>query len=158
VKILPASADDAEAIVAIWNPVIRDSTVTFTSIEKTRADITKMIAERPAFLVAHQGADLLGFATYGPFRAGIGYAHTKEHTVILAESARGNGVGRALMSTLEAHARAGGVHSLIAGVSDENPAAIAFHKALGFDQVGHIPEVGRKFGRWLGTVFLQKIL
>ena len=161
-KILPASADDADAIVAIWNPVIRDTTATFNSVEKTPADITAMIDERHAagheFLVARQGYNLLGFATYSQFRSGVGYAHTMEHTVILADTARGKGVGRALINALEEHARAGGIHSLIACVSEENAAAIAFHMRIGYDQVAHIPEAGRKFGRWLGVVFLQKIL
>ncbi len=162
VKILPACADDVEAIVAIWNPVIRDTTVTFNSVEKSPADVIAMIDARhaagQAFLVARQGDHLLGFASYGSFRSGVGYAHTAEHTVILADHARNNGVGRALMAALESHARAGGIHSMIASVSEENAAAIAFHKALGFTQVAHIPEAGRKFGRWLDVVFLQKIL
>ncbi len=161
-KILSASADDVDAIVAIWNPLIRGTTTTFNSIEKTPADITNMIADcrtsGQAFLVALQDDTLLGFARYGAFRDGIGYAHTAEHTVISADQAQGKGVGRALMAALESHARANEIHSLIASVAAENTAAIAFHKALGFMQVAHIPEAGRKFNRWLDVVFLQKIL
>ena len=162
VKILPASVDDAEAIVAIWNPVIRDTTVTFNSVEKSSTDVAAMIKDRRAdgraFLIARQGDNLLGFATYGQFRSGTGYAHTVEHTVILANDAKGQGVGRALIAALESHARANGIHSMVASVAEENTGAIAFHKALGFDQVAQIPEAGRKFGRWLDVVFLQKIL
>jgi len=162
VKILPASADDAAAIAAIWNPIIRDTTITFNSVEKSTTDITALINERHAagyeFLVARQGDVLLGFASYGQFRAGVGYVHTKEHTVILADSAHGKGVGRALMAALESHARTNNVHSMIGGVSDDNSTAIAFHEALGYQQVGHIPQAGRKFDRWLGIVFLQKFL
>ena len=162
VKILPACADDADAIVAIWNPIIRDTTVTFNSVEKSPTDVTAMIDARhvagQAFLVARQGDDLLGFATYGAFRSGSGYANTVEHTVVLSDQARGKGVGRALLEALESHARTNGIHSMIASVAEENTTAIAFHKALGFEQVAHIPEAGRKFGRWLDVVFLQKIL
>ena len=162
VKILPASVDDADAIVAIWNPVIRDTTVTFNSVEKSPTDVAAMIKDRRAaghaFLVARQGDDLLGFATYGQFRNGTGYAHTVEHTVILAGHAKSQGVGRALMAALEAHAHTNDIHSMVASVAAENDAAIAFHKALGFTQVAYIPEAGRKFGRWLDVVFLQKIL
>ncbi len=162
VKILPASVDDAEAISAIWNPVIAGTTVTFNNVEKSRTDVATMIKDRHtsgrAFLVAHQGDNLLGFATYGPFRSGSGYANTVEHTVILAEQAKGNGVGRALLTALESHAKANGIHSMIASVSAENTIAVAFHKTLGFEQVAYIPEAGRKFGRWLDVVFLQKIL
>ena len=162
VKILPASFDDANAIVAIWNPIIRDTSVTFNSVEKTPSEIVEMIKDRRAagyeFLIARQGESLLGFATYAQFRGGVGYAYTMEHTVILADTARGKGVGRALIGALESHASTSGIHSLIASISDDNAAAIAFHKALGYDQVAHIPEAGRKFGRWLGLVFMQKIL
>jgi len=162
VKILPASVDDAKAITAIWNPVISSTTVTFNSVEKSAADVAAMIKDRRAaghaFLVARQGNDLLGFATYGQFRNGVGYVHTIEHTVILADHTRGKGVGRALISALESHAHTNGVHSMIASVAAENIAAIAFHKAVGFTQVAYIPEAGRKFDRWLDVVFLQKIL
>lgn len=162
VKILPASVDDAEAILAIWNPVITGTTVTFNNVEKSPADVIAMIKDRraagQAFLVARQGDTLLGFATYGPFRSGSGYTNTAEHTVILAEQAKGNGVGRALLGALESHAKANGIHSMIASIAADNPVAIAFHKALGFEQVAYIPEAGRKFGRWLDVVFLQKIL
>jgi L-amino acid N-acyltransferase YncA len=72
VKILPARAEDAEAIVAIWNPIIRDTTVTFNSVEKSPDDVIAMIDARhaagQAFLVARQGDQLLGFAGYGSFR------------------------------------------------------------------------------------------
>jgi len=162
VKILPASVDDAEAIIAIWNPVISETTVTFNSVTKSAGEVTAMIKDRrtagQAFLVARQGTDLLGFATYGKFRNGAGYVHTVEHTVILADHAKGKGVGRALLAALESHAHTNGVHSMIASVAAENTAAIAFHKAAGFTQVAYIPEAGRKFDRWLNVVFLQKIL
>ncbi|OUS04577.1 GNAT family N-acetyltransferase [Rhodobacterales bacterium 52_120_T64] len=161
-KILPAGADDADAIIATWNPIIRDTTVTFNSIEKSARDVAALITDRhaagQAFLVARQGNNFLGFATYGNFRAGIGYAQTVEHTVMLADHAKGQGVGRALLSALESHARTNDIHSMIASVAQENTAAIAFHKALGFTQVAHIPEAAHKFGRWLDVVFLQKIL
>jgi phosphinothricin acetyltransferase len=62
------------------------------------------------------------------------------------------------MARLEEIARAQGIHVLIGGVSGENPGAIAFHEAIGFDRVGHLPQVGHKFGKWLDLVLLQKTL
>ena len=154
-----AEAGDVFAILDIWNPLIRDTSVTFTTLEKTAQGLADDIAARgDAFLVAEAAGQILGFAKYGAFRSGPGYAHTAEHSVILAGDARGQGVGRALMARLEDHARTQGIHVLIAGVSGENEAAIAFHRAIGFTEAARLPEVGRKFGRWMDLVLLHKRL
>lgn len=162
VTLRPAMPEDAAAIAALWNPFIRDTAVTFNSVEKTAqglaADITAKAAGGQAFLLAELDGDLAGFATYGQFRGGVGYAHTMEHTVILAPQAHGRGVGRALMAGIEEHARQAGVHSMLAGVSAENEAGIAFHRAIGYVEMARLPQVGRKFGRWMDLVLLQKML
>ena len=156
-RIRPAGASDIAPILEIWNPLIRDTSVTFTSVEKTPEGLAADIAARgPAFLVAEEAGAIMGFASHGTFRPGPGYAHTAEHTVIVAPTAQGRGAGRALMRALEDHARAAGVHVLIAGVSAENVPAIAFHRAVGFVDGGRLPEVGRKFGRWMDLVLLHK--
>jgi phosphinothricin acetyltransferase len=157
----PFAAGDTDAVINIWNPVIRETTVTFSSEEKTPDGLAAMITERRAagreFFVAEDGG-LLGFATYGQFRGGNGYVHAMEHTIILAPKARGRGAGRALMAAVEGHARAGGAHTLFAGVSGENAEGVAFHARIGFSTVARIPEVGRKFGRWLDLVLMMKML
>ncbi|SEM87938.1 phosphinothricin acetyltransferase [Roseovarius tolerans] len=154
-----AETGDIPAILDIWNPLIRDTSVTFTTVEKTAQGLADDLAARgDAFFVAETARQILGFATYGGFRGGPGYAHTAEHSVILAGDARGRGVGRALMARLEDHAQAKGIHVLIAGVSGENEGAIAFHRAIGFTQGARLPEVGRKFDRWMDLVLLHKRL
>ena len=158
VTIRHAGAGDASAIVGLWNHVIRDTIITFTPTEKTEAEIAGAIATRPVFLLAEEAGDVLGFATAAPFRGGIGYARTLEHTILLAPAARGRGVGRALMAALAAAARARGAHLLVAGVSGENGAGIAFHRAMGFSVTGRMPEVAWKFGRWHTLVLMQKTL
>lgn len=160
--IRPARPGDAAALAALWNPLIRDTLVTFNPVEKTVEDLAAMIAERQAagygFFVAELAGAVAGFASYAQFRGGAGYAHSMEHTIILGEAARGKGIGRGLMTALEDHARAQGAHCLIAGVSAENPEGRAFHAAMGFAEVARVPQVGRKFGRWVDLLLMQKIL
>ncbi|MFZ5962758.1 GNAT family N-acetyltransferase [Thalassococcus sp. BH17M4-6] len=154
-----ATAADAPGIVALWNDVIARTAITFTTEPKTIPGITADIAARgDGFMVVEEDGQLLGFATYFPFRGGPGYAFTKEHSVILSPAARGRGMGRALMMQLANAARREGVHSLWAGVSGENPGGVRFHAALGFREIATLPEVGFKFGRWMDLVLMQKIL
>jgi phosphinothricin acetyltransferase len=160
-RIRPANPADSAAIAAIWNPIIRDTLVTFNAAERPAAEIAALIASARdngrAFLVAEESG-LLGFVTYSQFRNGVGYRHSMEHTIILAPEARGRGVGRALMTAAEAHAASGGAHVMVAGISAENPAARAFHAAIGYREVAVVPEVGHKFDRWLDLVLMIKRL
>lgn len=160
--IRPATTDDHAAILAIWNPVIRDTTIIFGTEEKTPESLAALIDDRRAagreIFVAARDQRILGFATYAQFRSGDGYAQAMEHTVIVAPDAGGNGIGRALMAGIEAHARADGGHTLFAAVSGENGPGIAFHERLGFRTVARIPEAGRKFDRWLDLVLMMKFL
>jgi phosphinothricin acetyltransferase len=153
-----ATGLDAEAVAAIWNHYIRDTAATFNSQEKTDAEVADLITGRPAFFVAVDQDRIAGFATYGPFRGGIGYARTKEHTIMLAPDVSGRGHGRALMRAVEDHARIGGAHSMFAGVSGENPEGRAFHARLGYAETAVLPAVGWKFGRWMDLVLMQKFL
>lgn len=157
--IRPATPDDADAICAIWNPLIETTATTFNTDLKTRVGIVSDIETRQgAFLVAEIDGAIHGFATYFPFRGGPGYALTKELTINLSADARGKGAGLALVAALQEHARNQGIHSLWAGVSGENPAGVAFHKKAGFTEIARLPEVGYKFGRWMDLVLLQKHL
>jgi phosphinothricin acetyltransferase len=158
-KIRQAQAADAKAIADIANAIIRDTLITFTTAERNTDSIAEDIRQRDrAYLVVEDAALVQGFATYGPFRSGPGYAQCREHSVQLSEQARGKGAGRALMAALEEVAQHEGVHVLVAGISSANPGAEAFHTALGFQHVGRMPEVGFKWGKRLDLVLMQKIL
>lgn len=158
--IRPAQAGDSVAIAAITNAIIRDTLITFTTIQRHPEEIAADIAARgPAFLVAlDAGGKVGGFATYGAFRGGPGYAYTCEHSIQLAPAVRGAGMGRALMARIEAVARANRFHVMVGGVSSANPGGVAFHLAMGFEQVCHLPEVGYKEDQWLDLILMQKIL
>lgn len=160
--IRPACDDDLETVAAIWAPVIRDTTITFASDARPPSVLAALIADRRAqgreFFVAEVAGQVAGFASYAQFRAGNGYLTSMEHTIILAPAAQGKGIGRALMAAVEDHARAGGAHTMVAVVSGENAAGVAFHAALGYRNHGTLPQVGAKFGRYLDAVFMVKIL
>lgn len=155
----PAEAEDLPQLAAFWNGIIRETTITFTTVLKTEESLSAMIKARRAagreFFVAREGT-AIGFASYDQFRSGPGYAHAMEHTILLPPELRGRGAGRALMDRVEAHARAGGAHTLFAGVSGENTTGIDFHARIGFDVSARYPEAGRKFDRWLDLVLMMK--
>ena len=160
--IRPTLPQDLEPIRAFWNPMIRDTLVTFSSEEKTETGLRDWFAARQAAghgsFTAHLAGKPVGFASYTQFRGGNGYARSMEHTIILAPAAQGHGFGRALMAAVEDHARAAGHHVMIAGVSGGNPAGRDFHLALGYRLVGTLPDAGWKFGRYHDLWLLQKIL
>ncbi len=161
--IRPAIVLDAQAIADVWNPWIRDTGITFNAVDKHAEDVAEMIVNRTkaghGFLVAcdDDGA-ILGFATYAQFRGGIGYARTMEHSIILAPEARGKGLGRALLTAIEQHAREEGAHQILAGVSSENADGIKFHLAMGYDEAARIRDAGFKFNRYMDLVLMQKFL
>lgn len=150
--IRPAMPSDLPAIVAIWNRVIRETDLTFTTTEKTADTLSAA-----QFLVS-ESTQIHGFATYAPFRPGPGYAHTGELSIYLAPTAQRRGLGAALLEALEHQAKVEGMHSLIAGIAGQNAPAIAFHAAQGYAPVGHLPEVGWKNGTWHDLILMQKRL
>jgi len=155
-SIRAASPNDAAAVAAIWNRVIAETTITFTSDIKSEPEVARLIVQDT--LVWEQSGQVTGFARVGAFRSGPGYRHTGEHTIMLAPAAQGQGAGRTLMEALCAHARAAGLRHLIAGCSGEHPTAVAFHRAVGFTKVATLPKVGFKFGRSIDLILLQKTL
>lgn len=156
--IRPARPEDAPAIAAIWNQIIRDTTATFTSLEKDPAALADLIAQCTPWWVAEVRNSVQGHATYGQFRGGPGYARAMEHSIHLSNTAQGLGLGRRLMAALESHAQAAGAHVMVAGISGENTAGQAFHARLGYAECGRVLQAGHKFGRYLDLVLMQKIL
>jgi L-amino acid N-acyltransferase YncA len=159
-------AECAEAhlpgILAIYNHAVEHTTAiwndTLVDRENRRAWWRGRVDAGFPVLVAVEGEQVLGYASYGPFRAFDGYRLTAEHSVYVAEAARRRGVARALMTALEERARAAGLHVLIGGIAADNEASLRLHAALGYRETGRLPQVGQKFGRWLDLVFLQKLL
>lgn len=157
-----AVRDDVPAILDIYNEAVLNTTASYDLEPVTlqsRLDWYehKVQAGLPV-LVAEQGGRVDGFATFGTFRDKAGFASTAEHSVYVRAGQRGHGTGLLLMKPLIAEARALGLHVLVGGIDAANAGSIAFHARLGFEEVAHMKQVGRKFDRWLDLVFMQLIL
>ena len=124
-------------------------------------DQRRWITDRSGALgivVAELDGEVVGYASLSPFRPKAAYRTTVENSVYVAESARGTGVGRALLEELIELADARGFHTIIAHIVGGHEASIALHHACGFRVVGTEREVGRKFGRWLDVCEMQLLL
>lgn len=157
-----ATAADLEAVRAIYNQAVRETTSTWDHQERSAADHqhwydVKHDAGFP-LLVAEDAGEVIGYASYGLFRPHSGYAHTMEHSVYVRPDRHRAGLGRALLEQLIGLARERGVHALIGGLSADNVASLALHTRLGFAEVARMPEVGRKFDRWLDLVLVELVL
>jgi phosphinothricin acetyltransferase len=161
-NITNAVESDIPAITAIYNDVIRTSTAIFNdapvSVEDRVAWWKARVSQGYPVLTAKDEKGVAGFATFGDFRPWPGYRFTVEGTIHIAASTRRHGVGSALLKALVGRARAARKHVMVAGVHSANIASLRFLKRSGFERVGHLPEVGQKFGRFLDLMFLQLML
>jgi len=162
IEVRDAIADDLPAILEIYNDVIATTTAVYrddpATLDDRQAWWQARVTQGYPVLVAHDDGAVLGFASFGDFRAWPGYRFTVEHTVHVRSDCRGRGVGHLLMTDVLRRGRELGKHVMVAGVDAENAGSIRFHERLGFERVGHLHEVGFKFGRRLDLVFLQKML
>ena len=160
--IADARGEDLAEILAIYNEVIRNSTAVFSDSEFDAERGAEWFAGKRSsgfpFIVARDISGIVGFGSFGEFRAWPCYRHSVEHSLHVRSDRRGQGIGRALLVELKARAAAMHKHVMIAGIDADNRASIHLHETLGFNTVGQFREVGFKFGRWLDLIFLQCIL
>jgi phosphinothricin acetyltransferase len=151
---------DAEAIRGIYNRAI-GTIATFDLEPRSLEEQQQWLALRSGahiVLVADDRGVLTGFASLSPYRDRPAYRTTVENSVYVDEGHHGRGIGRALMGALIETARDHGFHSMIARIVSSNAASIALHRGLGFEIVGVEREVGRKLGKWLDVVVMQRML
>lgn len=153
----------APAILDILNEAIVNSTALYDYKPRAMDNMNTWFAAKragnfPVIGLEDEAGTLLGFASYGTFRAFPAYKYTVEHSVYVHHAQRGRGLGRQLLQALIARARAQDVHVLVGGIDAANRASIALHTQLGFAPCGVVRQAGFKFGRWLDLAFYQLIL
>ena len=161
--IRPAGPADAEQVAAIFAHYVATSVATFEEVAPAAAAWQRRLDESTTrtlpFLVAEDGSDVCGFAYASPWRPKPAYRHTVEDTVYLSPGHTGRGIGSALLGELLAECAAAGARQVIAVIADTgSDASAALHRRFGFTQAGLLSGVGRKHGRWIDTVLMQKEL
>jgi phosphinothricin acetyltransferase len=160
--IAAATRTQLPSILAIYNEVIRNTTAVYSDAEVTLEDRERWFDAKLTrgfpVLIAADSSGVLGFGTFGEFRAWPCYRHSVEHSVHVRADCRRRGIGRAIVLALIDAAAAMHKHVMIAGIDAENVISISLHESLGFEIVGHFHQVGRKFGRWLDLKFMQRFI
>ncbi len=157
-----ATLDDAEAIREIYNLEVTGSTVTFDLVPRSLADQQEWLRARagahPAVVAETDDGEVAGFGSLSPYRDRPAYSTSVEDSIYVHSAHRGEGVGRVLLSELLRLAEVHGFHAVMARIVGGHEASITLHTGCGFRLVGIEREVGRKFGKWLDVVLMQKLL
>jgi phosphinothricin acetyltransferase len=157
-----AGHDDAEAIRTIYNREVLASTVTFDMVARSADEqlvwIDQHSGAHPVIVAVDDTEQVRGFGSLSPYRSRPAYRTTVEDSVYVDATARGLGVGRGLLEELIRLAAAHGFHTIMARIVGGHEASIALHRACRFELVGVEREVGRKFGRWLDVVVMQRLV
>ena len=161
-KIRPATSDDLQQILDIYNYAIAHTTAVYDYVPHTpemrRQWFTAKQEQGYPVLVAEENSDVKGFAALGPFRAWAAYKYTVENAVYVKAAEQGKGIGKLLMQSLISEAERLGFHTIVAGIDAENLPSIRLHERLGFREAACFKEVGWKFDRWLDLKFMQLML
>ena len=151
------------AILAIFNDAIANSTALYDYKPRTAESMVgwfeaKTRGRYPVIGIEDDAGTLMGFGSFGPFRAWPAYKYTVEHSIYIDSRFRGQGHGRVLLEAIVAAAVTQDYHVLVGGIDAANAVSIRLHERLGFTHCGTVQQAGFKFGRWLDLAFYQKIL
>jgi L-amino acid N-acyltransferase YncA len=157
-----ATPDDADAIVAIYNHFVNNTTISFEEAPVAAPDMRQRIADVMdaglPWLVAEVDGRVAGYAYATKWRARAAYRFAVESSVYLALDSAGKGLGAALYTRLLGRLREAGAHVVIGGIALPNAASVALHEKMGYAKVAHFAEVGRKFDRWIDVGYWQLTL
>ncbi len=154
-----ARAEDAAAIAAIYAHHVLHGTATFDTVPRSAADTAAKIADCAArgwpYLVMERDGVVVGYAYATQFRDRPAYGFACENSIYIHPGHIGRGLGKALLAALLTAAADAGFRQMIAVVAGGEAASIGLHAGMGFRHAGIMQAVGRKFGRWLDTVYMQ---
>jgi L-amino acid N-acyltransferase len=161
-QIISATAQHAASIAEIYNHAVVHTTAIWNDTQVNTANRVAWIAARQALgypvLVAVKDEQVLGYTSFGDFRAFEGYRFTAEHSVYVHPDARRQGIATSLLTACVAEARRLGKHVLIGAIEAGNLGSITLHQQMGFVETGRLQQVGFKFGRWLDLSLMQLVL
>jgi len=163
VRVRDSAEDDLPAIAAIYRHHVMTG---FGSFEETAPDLEEIARRRQGivavglpYLVAEIDGAVRGFAYAAPYRTRSAYRHTVEDSIYVDPEAGDRGIGRALLGQVIDICTDAGYRQMVAVIGDSaNQASIRLHRGLGFADVGTLPAVGFKHGRWVDTVLMQRAL
>jgi L-amino acid N-acyltransferase YncA len=162
-EIRAAAAADLPAITEIYDHAVRYGTATFELIPPDLTEMTRrfgiLMDGGFPYLVAALEGRVVGYAYAGAYRPRPAYRFTVENSVYLQPAIHRRGIGLQLLRRLITESEARGYRQMIAVVGDSaNAGSIGVHTKCGFQMIGTHPDVGFKFGRWLDTVMMQRVL
>lgn len=159
-----AEPRDVPDMLEIYNHYVANTTVTFDEDPLTLKEMrSKLAVVRklgfPWIVAETPSHQVIGYAYVFPWKAKAAYRFTVENSIYLRPASTGKGLGTTLMEELLARSKAAGIKEIVAVIADRGAeGSIALHQRYGFKEIGHMGRVGFKFGRWLGTVLMQKSL
>jgi phosphinothricin acetyltransferase len=159
----PAAAADLDKVAAIYAHYVATSVATFEEdpppVGSWRQRLDDLTGRNLPFLVAESDGDVRGYAYASPWRPRPAYRFTVEDSVYIAPDHAGRGIGTALLDALLAACANAEVRQVIAVIADSgSDASEALHRRFGFTHAGRLTGVGRKHGRWIDTVLMQREL
>jgi L-amino acid N-acyltransferase YncA len=156
-----ARPEDAEAILTIYAPIVRETAISFEVEPPTREDMQQRIAttlRHLPWLVGERQGEVLGYVYASPHRTRAAYQWSVDVTVYIHAQVRRAGIGRALYHALFELLILQGFYQGFAGITLPNPASVGLHEALGFQPVGVYQAVGYKLGTWHDVGWWQRAL
>jgi L-amino acid N-acyltransferase len=162
VRLELAGPAHAPGMLAIYNREVESGTATFDMTPRSLEEQVEWVAEHsgahPAVVALTTDGTVVGFGSLSPYRPRAAYSTTVEDSVYVAEGSQRLGIGRAILDELLRLAQAHGFHAVIARIAGGNEASVALHGSCGFEMIGTEREVGRKFGRWLDVVCMERLV